>query len=88
MLQTLSILDVTALKPKQLDEAVALFDSMSGESLLPLHEIDRDPVRNELDETFAQNVLDLSSSIIKSGGTLELLRMKMARESSIRGAKE
>jgi hypothetical protein len=86
-LQTLPVLDVTALKPKQLAEAVALFDAMSGEPLLPLHEIDTDLVRRELDEKFARNVLGLAASIVTPGGALELLRMKMAREPSIRGAK-
>jgi len=86
-LQTLPILDVTALKPSQLDEAVKLFDAMSGKQLLPLHEIDRDPVRKELDEKFVRNVLGLAESFIKSGGPVELLRMKLSREPSIRGGK-
>jgi hypothetical protein len=86
-LQTLPVLDVTALKPKQLAEAVALFDAMSGEPLLPLHEIDRDLGRRELDEKFAQNVLDLATSTFTPGGAFEVLRMKMAQEPSIRGSK-
>jgi hypothetical protein len=86
-LQTLPVLDITALNPTQLAKAVALFDAMSGEQLLALHEIDRDLVRKKLDEKFAQNVLGLTASTIKPGGALELLRMKMAREPSIRGAK-
>ena len=81
------IIDVTALKPKQLTEAVALFDAMSGQPLLPLHEIDRDPVRRELDEKFARDVLGLATSFFSAGGPLELLRMKLAREPSIRGHK-
>ena len=47
-LQTLPILDVTALEPKLLAEAVQLFDAMSGQPLLPLHEIDSDPVRKKI----------------------------------------
>ena len=87
MLQTLPILDVTDLEPKLLAEAVKLFDAMSEHPLLPLHEIDRDPVRKELDEAFARNVLKLPEPILSSGGPLELLRMKLSREPSIRGSK-
>jgi len=86
-LQSLPILDVAALKAKQLKKAVQLFDAMSGKALLPLHEVDKDPVRKELDEKFARNVLGLAAPIFVSGGPLELLRMKLAREPSIRGHK-
>ena len=87
MLQTLPILDVTDLEPKLLAEAVKLFDAMSEQPLLPLHELDRDPVRKELDEAFVRNVLGLPEPIFRSGGPLELLRMKLSREPSIRGSK-
>ena len=86
-LQSLPILDVTALKPKQLKEAVQLFDAMCGLDLLPLHEIDKDPVRQDLDNKFARDVLGLPQPITEQGGSLELLRMKLAREPSIRGSK-
>lgn len=86
-LQSLPVLDVTALKPKMLAEAVKLFNIMSGYPLLPLHDIDKDPIRKELDEKFARNVLGLPESILASGGPLELLRMKLSREPSIRGQK-
>ena len=87
MLQTLPILDVTTLEPRLLAEAVKLFDAMSEQPLLPLHEIDRDPVRKELDEAFVRNVLGLPEPIFRSGGPLELLRMKLSQEPSIRGSK-
>ena len=87
-LENLPILDVTALTPKRLTKAVALFEAMSGQPLLPLHEIDRDPVRKELDERFAREVLGLPTSVVTSGGPLELLRMKLAREPSIEGTSE
>lgn len=86
-LQDLPVLDVGALKPKQLANAVKVFDVMSKRPLLPLHEIDKDPVRREMDEKFALTVLDLPESIYKPGGPLELLRMKLSREPSIRGQK-
>ena len=87
MLHTLPILDVTALEPRLLAEAVKLFDAMSEQPLLPLHKLDSDPVRKELDEAFARNVLRLPESILTSGGPLELLREKLSREPSIRGSK-
>jgi hypothetical protein len=86
-LQTLPVLDVTALTPKQLAEAVALFDAMSGLGLLTLHEIDKDPIRHDLDNKFARHVLGLPEPMVETGGSLELLRMKLAREPSIRGQK-
>jgi hypothetical protein len=66
---------------------VRLFDAMSAKELLPFHEIDRDPVRRELDEKFAQDVLGLPKSFYAVGGPLELLRMKLSQEPSIRGSK-
>ena len=87
MLQTLPILDVTALEPELLAEAVQLFDAMSGQPLSPLHELDSDPVRKALDEAFARDVLRLPESILASGGPLEVLRMKLSQEPSIRGSK-
>jgi hypothetical protein len=86
-LQSLPILDVTALDPKQSAEAVKLFDAMCGLDLLPLHQIDQDPIRRDLDEKFARDVLGLPQSITDPGGSLELLRMKIALEPSIRGQK-
>jgi hypothetical protein len=86
-LQTLPVLDVTTLNPEQLTEAVKLFNTMSGQELLPLHEIDKDPARRKLDEDFARKVLGLAAPSLAPGGPLEILRMKLAREPSIRGHK-
>jgi hypothetical protein len=86
-LQSMPIMDVTAFTPRQVHEAVRLFDEMSDKSLPPIHEIDKDAVRHELDERFAREVLGLGESIIQPAGPLELLRMKLAKEPSIRGNK-
>jgi hypothetical protein len=86
-LHGLPILDVTALRPEQLREAVKQFDAMSGLHLMPLHAIDKDPVRRDLDNAFARGVLGLPERIIEECGPLELLRMKLAREPSILGHK-
>jgi hypothetical protein len=86
-LRTLPILDVCALKPEQIVESVNLFDTMCVEQLLPLHQIDIDPIRKQLDEEFGRKVLGLAEPILIPGGPLELLRMKLSREPSIRGQK-
>ncbi|MEX1187515.1 MAG: hypothetical protein WEA80_13090 [Gemmatimonadaceae bacterium] len=86
-LETLPTLNVKALDPKCLTRAASLFDALSAEDLLPLHEIDRDPARRQLDDRFALDVLGLSGEVVASGGPLELLRLKLSREPSIRGGK-
>jgi len=85
MLQSLPVLDVTTLSPRQLKAAVKVFDAMSGLHLLPLHRIDEDAVRQKLDTRFGLEVLGLPPSVVEPGGPLELLRMKLAQEPSIRG---
>ena len=60
---------------------------MCHKSMLPLHEIDKDIVRHELDERFGREVLGLPASLFASGGPVEILRLKLAQEPSIRGNK-
>jgi hypothetical protein len=55
--------------------------------MLPIHEIEKEPVRKELDERFGREVLGVPESILAPGGALEVLRMKLAQEPSIRGNK-
>lgn len=86
-LESLAVLDVSALKPRQAAKAVKLFDEFSGRELFPLHKIDVDPGRRELDERFAREVLGLPAKLVSTGGPLEVLRMKLSREPSIRGQK-
>jgi hypothetical protein len=86
-LQSMPVLDVTALNSKQLHKATKLFDEVSNKTLLPLHEIDKDAVRHELDKRFGCEVLGLPESVFSSGGAFEVLRMKLAQEPSIRGNK-
>ncbi len=83
----LPILDVTALTDKQLKAAVKLFDAFCGIPLSPLHEMDKDQARKNLDNEFALKVLGLPAKITEAEGPLELLRRKMAREPSILGHK-
>jgi hypothetical protein len=86
-LQTMAVLDVTALSAKQLERAVKIFDEMCYKQLLPIHEIDKDPVRRKLDERFGREVLGLPEPLVDAGGALDVLRMKLAQEPSIRGNK-
>jgi len=86
-LQTFPILDVRALTPVQLAQAVKIFDGVSGNHLLPLHEIDKDQVRKELDTLFLRDVLGFPTLVLSPTGAIESLRMKLCREPSIRGHK-
>ncbi len=83
-LQSMPVLDVTALEPAQLDKATEIFDAMRGKTLRPVHEMDSDPVRKEIDTRLAREVLGLSASIL---APLKLLRRKLAAEPSVLGAK-
>jgi len=87
-LHTLPVLDITALTQKQLKEAVKIFDAMCDQPMLPLHQMDKDPVRKKLDEQFGKRVLGLSESVLAKGGSLELLREKLCKEPSVRGNKK
>jgi hypothetical protein len=86
-LRDLPVLDVTALAPDRLKSAAMIFDDLKGEHLLPFHELDKDAVRQKLDERFAVEVLGLPVLFSRPGGPLELVRMKLAQEPSIRGGK-
>ncbi|MBL8156932.1 MAG: hypothetical protein JNM70_22350, partial [Anaerolineae bacterium] len=64
-LHSLPVLDVTALTAEQLASAVKLFDTMCQKPLKPIHEIDQDAVRQELDERFLRDVLGLDEAIFE-----------------------
>ena len=53
-MQSLPVLDVTAITRKRLEKRRSLFDEKCHEQLLPLHQIDGDPVRKELDTRFGE----------------------------------
>ena len=88
MLQSLPVLNLTALTSKQIQKASKLFDQICHKPLEPIHKIDRDPVRKELDERFAREVLGFPESLLQPGGPIDILRMKLAQEPSIRGNKK
>lgn len=87
-LQTLPVLDVTALDADQLEAAARLFDEMNQLPLRPLHELDRDENRKALDRRFYGAVLGLDDSLLADDGPLDILRQKLCREPSIRGRKK
>jgi hypothetical protein len=70
-----------------LNAAVNIFDAICGQPLLPFHEIDKDTVRHELDRQFGRDVLGLDASLLATGGALDILRLKLSKEPSIRGKK-
>ena len=87
-LQTLPILDITALSAKQLQHATQLFDEICELPLKPIHELDKDENRKLLDRRFYGEVLGLPESLLADGGPLDILRQKLCREPSIRGSKK
>lgn len=87
-LNTLPILNVTALSPAQLAQAAQIFDDMKDMPLKPVHELDIDENRKTLDRRFYGEVLGLPDSILADGGPLDILRQKLCREPSIRGSKK
>lgn len=87
-LQTLPVLDVTALDADQLQRAAQIFDETCQLPLKPLHELDIDENRKTLDRRFYSEVLGLPDSILADGGPLDILRQKLCREPSIRGSKK
>ncbi len=87
MIQTLPILDVTAIAPDKLDAAVKIFDAYNKRDLLPAYRLDEDSVRREIDERFGRAVLGLPAAFFVDGGPVDLLRRKLAAEPSIRGSK-
>lgn len=86
-MEDLPILNIAALTNTQLTTAVKIFDETCEKALLPLHEIDKDPVRKELDDRFAHDVLGVPNTILQPDGPMDLLRRKLAQEPSIRGNK-
>ena len=86
-LQSLPVLDVTALSTNQLQHASQLFDEMCELPLKPVHELGIDINRKLLDQRFYGEILGLPESILADGGPLDILRQKLCREPSIRGSK-
>jgi hypothetical protein len=87
-LDSLPVLDCGGLTEEQLTAAVKIFDDLKSQDLLAVNEIHKDPVRRDLDERFAAEVLGLPVSWTLPGGTLALLRAKLSNEPGIAGSKD
>lgn len=86
-LADLLVLDVTKITATQLKAAAEVFDDLKDEELLPFNELDKDPARQKLDQRFASEVLGLPAVFLEPGGSLDVTRMKLAKEPSICGGK-
>ena len=86
-LESLPVLDVTALSKEALTKAVAIFDDMKHKELKPMNEIAHDAVRTEIDTRLATEVLGFPPELVAPDGPLALLRQKLALEPSITGSK-
>jgi hypothetical protein len=84
-LEGFAVLDVTALSTKQLAAAVKIFDSVCNKDLRPIHEMELDKNRQDLDRRFAKEVLGVEPSLLAKDGAFDLLRMKLTKEPSIVG---
>jgi hypothetical protein len=84
---SLPVLNVAKLSKEALSKAVAIFEDMRHRELRPVNEIDRDPVRQELDTRIAAEVLGFPPELVTPHGPLSLLRQKLALEPSIAGGK-
>ncbi|MDD9955599.1 MAG: hypothetical protein OXP68_05210 [Anaerolineaceae bacterium] len=84
----LPTLDLRALDDGQLAAAARIFEDMKHCPLLPVNQIDEDPVRAELDRRLLTEVLGLPAELCAPDGPMALLRRKLAAEPSIHGGKK
>jgi hypothetical protein len=87
-LALLPFLNVKVLAPDVVAAGVKVFDDLCETELLPLHELASDPARAELDRRFLTECLGLSAAIVAKGGPVDLLRLKLSQEPSVRGHKD
>ena len=80
-------LDVRALSAEQHLAARTAFHALQDRRFLPFDQIDEDPARAELDRRLLVDVLGLPESLCEQGGTMDLLRRKLAAEPQIHGGK-
>ena len=77
-------LDVTKLKPLQLQAAVQIYDDLCQNRMLPANEAYHDPVRQELDRRLLTEVLSLDDSAVEQ---LAILRHQWCLEPTVTGTK-
>ena len=81
-------LDTRTLTDDQHAAAREAFEAMRNHRFLPFDQIDEDPARAELDRRLLVDVLGLPDSLCEEGGSIDLLRRKLAREPQIHGGKK
>ncbi len=84
-LTNMSTLDLRVLSPDQLASAVAIFDDLCRERMLPANEAYRDPVRQELDRRIMTEVLMLDDDAVEQ---LAILRNQWCAEPTVTGMKK
>ena len=84
---TFPTLDLRSLTDGQRSTCRAAITELSGRRFLPFDQIDEDSARAELDGVLIEEILGLPGTICASGGPLELLRVKIAREPQVNGGK-
>ena len=80
--------DTRTLTAEQHAAAREAFEAMRNHRFLPFDQIDEDPARAELDRRLLVDVLGLPDSLCEEGGSIDLLRRKLAREPQIHGGKK
>ena len=81
----IATLDVRQLSDAQLAAAVAVFDDLCLERMLPANEAYRDPVRQEIDRRFLLDVLGLGEESVEQLG---ILRNQWCAEPTVTGIKK
>lgn len=76
--QSMPVLEVRSLSQEQSDALSSAYDLVSSEALLPLAELDKDPVRNQIDQALC-TALSLPS--------LSPVRELLVREPGLTGRK-
>ena len=80
-------LDTRQLTDQQHAQARRIFDEFADFRFLPFDQIDRDPARAALDRAVLVELLGLPAELCEAGGTIDLLRRKLAAEPQIHGGK-
>ena len=81
----IATLDVRQLSDAQLAAAVAIFDDLCRERMLPANEAYRDPVRHEIDRRFLVDVLGLGEESVEQ---FAILRNQWCAEPTVTGTKK
>ena len=81
-------LDIRTLSTAQLAAAKEAFEELLAWHFLPFDQIDEDAARAELDRRLLVDVLGLPETLVEPGGSIDLIRRKLAREPQIHGGKK